>query len=63
VVRNSGREVDPGVITAERPSLVVWGSLWPVRPADTIEFQLSSANLGTAMRFVWYSDPPPDERG
>ncbi len=57
------REVDPGVIKSERPTLVVWGSLWPVSPDDTIEFHLSSEDGGTAMRFTWYSASPPDDRG
>jgi len=36
-LRVQDREVDPGVIKAERPTLVVWGSLWPVSPGDTID--------------------------
>jgi hypothetical protein len=56
-------EVDPDVLDAVRPSLVVWGSLWPVSPDDTIEFHLTPAVGGTAMRFTWYTASPPDDRG
>jgi len=51
------------VLEAARPRHVVWGSLWPVSPDDTIEFQLAPDESGTAMRFIWYSPSPPDERG
>jgi hypothetical protein len=34
-----------------------------VSPDDTIEFDLVPDDGGTAMRFRWYTDSPPDERG
>jgi hypothetical protein len=56
-------EVEPRILEAVTPKRVVWSSFWPVSPADTIEFDLSSGRGGTAIRFRWYTDSPPDERG
>jgi len=55
-------EVLPEVLDlgAER---VVWSSLWPVSPDDTVEFALSRYGTKTALRFRWLTDSPPDERG
>lgn len=57
------REVDPKVLEAVRPTLVVWGSLWLVSPEDSIRFELTPAESGTAMRFLWCTGLPPDDRG
>ncbi|MBV8931987.1 MAG: hypothetical protein JO285_05470, partial [Kutzneria sp.] len=56
-------EVRPRPLDAERPHRVVWSSLWPVRPEDTVEFYLAPDGPGTTLRFVWRSPSPPDERG
>lgn len=56
-------EVDPKVLEAVRPTLVVWASLWPVSPEDTVRFELTPAESGTAMRFLWCTGSPPDDRG
>ena len=53
-------EVEPAVLEATKFDRVVWSSFWPVSPTDTIAFDLSGA---TALRFRWYTDSPPDERG
>jgi hypothetical protein len=56
-------EVTPEVLESERPHRVVWSSLWPVSPGDTVELQLVPDGAGSALRFVWRSPSPPDERG
>jgi hypothetical protein len=69
-------EVRPRVLEAEPFRRVVWSSLWPVSPDDTIEFDLSESaenrymsageladDKPTAIRFRWYSAFPPDARG
>ena len=56
-------ETAPEVVESERPYRVVWSSLWPVSPDDTVEFQLSRYGAGTELRFVWRSPSPPDARG
>ena len=56
-------EVAPEVVESEPPGKVVWSSLWPVSPDDTVEFQLSRYGAGTELRFIWRSVTPPDERG
>ncbi|WP_410616585.1 hypothetical protein [Amycolatopsis sp. lyj-109] len=46
-------EVDPGVLTAEKPSRVVWSSLWPSRPDDQVQFALTATHDGgTLLRFT-----------
>ena len=57
------REVRPKVVSASRPSEVVWSSLWPVSPADRIAFVIRSDGPGSAVPFVWTSPKPPDDRG
>jgi hypothetical protein len=56
-------EVEPQVLATEGQRRVVWSSFWPVSPNDTIEFDLTSDIGGTQIRFRWYTDAPPDERG
>lgn len=56
-------ETAPEVIEYERPHRVVWSSLWPVSPGDTIEFKLTRYGAGTEVRFIWRSPSPPDDRG
>ncbi|MBA2323898.1 MAG: hypothetical protein H0V92_07800 [Pseudonocardiales bacterium] len=35
-------EVEPKLLRAEPPDLVVWSSLWPQRPEATVRFELAS---------------------
>lgn len=56
-------ETRPVVLTAVPTEPVVWASLWPVTPSDTIEFDLKPYFAGTALRVRWWSPHPPDERG
>jgi hypothetical protein len=46
-------EVEPRVLTAEKPGQAVWSSLWPSRPDDQIQFALAaSPDGGTLLRFT-----------
>lgn len=45
-------EVEPRILTAERPTRLVWSSLWPDRPNDEIHFDLAEAGGGTSLRFT-----------
>ena len=57
-------EVLPAVVDAAPPDRIVWSSPWPVSPNDTIEFSLTIwGHDGTALRFRWLTDAPPDDRG
>ncbi len=56
-------EVAPRVLGQDRPHRMTWSSLWPVSPRDRIDFYLRAAGDGSAVRFVWTSDQPPDDRG
>lgn len=56
-------DVRPQILAADEPHRVVWSSLWPVSPDDTVEFQLSRSGGGTELRFIWRSPSPPYERG
>jgi hypothetical protein len=44
-------EVEPAVLEAVAPSLVVWSSLWPSRPEDTLRFDLVESGSGTSLRW------------
>jgi hypothetical protein len=57
-------EVEPNVLTAVADEHVVWSSLWPIAPNDTIEFDLAPWDGdGGSIRFRWFSNSPPDARG
>ena len=56
-------EVKPAVLSAVEVTGLVWSSLWPVSPDDTIEFELSPNLAGTVLRFRWLTTRPPDHRG
>ena len=57
-------EVLPSVMWSERPSRVVWSSFWPAAPDDTSELLLEESRPGTtAVRWIWRSPTPPDDRG
>jgi hypothetical protein len=53
-------ELDPRVISAEAPHLVVWSSLWPDRPEATIRFELppDRDGYGTDLRWTLDLDEP-----
>jgi hypothetical protein len=42
-------ELPPRVLQAVFPSLVVWASLWPDRPADQIRFDIEDGRLTWAL--------------
>ena len=55
-------EVEPQVLEAQRPRLVVWSSLWPSRPRDQVRLDLQDVGGGTSLRFTLLTpDEPPDE--
>lgn len=56
-------EVDPRVLSAEKPSQVAWSSLWPGRPNDRIHFALTASRAGgTLLRFTLLTpDEAPDQ--
>lgn len=55
-------EVDPRVLRADAPGLVVWSSLWPRRPRDEIHFDLAAAGGETLLRFTLRTpDALPDD--
>jgi hypothetical protein len=60
-------EVEPTVVASQPNSRVVWSSMWPVSPDDTVEFDLwrevTAVDTKTAIRFRWFSSSPPDARG
>jgi hypothetical protein len=70
-------EIEPRVLEAISFERVVWSSFWTVSPRDTIEFDLSAIGSDacliskgkfvygepSAIRFRWFTDSPPDERG
>ncbi|WP_327048766.1 hypothetical protein OG320_13290 [Microbispora sp. NBC_01189] len=45
-------EVEPRVLRAVRPELVVWSSLWPERPGDEIRFDIRPAENGCSLRWT-----------
>lgn len=56
-------EVRPDVLLVEAPHLVVWSSLWTVRPDARIRFDLShaAAHAGTDLRWtLLVADVLPD---
>ena len=56
-------EIEPTVLKTVPGKSVVWSSFWPASPDDTIEFDLTSQGNETSIRFRWFTDSPPDERG
>ncbi len=57
-------EVEPRILEAVEPTLVVWSSLWPSRKDDLIRFELQArGNTGTLLRWILTTeDEPPDQR-
>ncbi|MFD0925723.1 SRPBCC family protein [Williamsia deligens] len=56
-------EVRPQVRLAERPSLVVWSSIWVKRPDAEVRFDLEPGDGGTDLRWTLLVErPAPDDR-
>ncbi|WP_327096517.1 hypothetical protein OIE68_42520 [Nocardia vinacea] len=56
-------EVEPTVLNADEPAMVVWSSLWPSRPGDQVRLDLTAVDGGcTSLRFTLLAyGPPPDQ--
>jgi len=55
-------EVEPTVLEAEEPNLVVWSSLWPSRPDDQVHFELTAVGGQTSLKFTLLTpDEAPDQ--
>ena len=55
-------EVEPPVLHAEEPHLLLWSTLWPSRPRDRVRLELSALGAETALTFTLLTpDPPPDQ--
>lgn len=56
-------ETPPHVLAAQRPTLVVWSSIWTKRPDANIQFDLAGSGSETALRWTLLVEPPaPDDR-
>lgn len=56
-------EVPPVVLESDRPSRVIWSSLWAKRPDARIVFDLPAAGGGTNLRWTLLVEPPaPEDR-
>jgi hypothetical protein len=57
-------EIDPRILEADEPSLVVWSTLWPDRPDETIRFDIESHAGGCRLRWTLRTggEPPTDSR-
>lgn len=53
-------EVEPHVLVALEPELVVWSSIWPARADDRIRFDVRPHDGGTALRWTLLA-PVPEE--
>ncbi|WP_296607027.1 hypothetical protein [Nocardioides sp.] len=58
-----GDEIEPEVLGAARPHLVVWSSLWPARPDDRVEMTLTARGTETLLGFRLLAPgaPPGDD--
>lgn len=55
-------EIDPRVLETERPTRVVWSSLWPSRPRDRVHLELTAVHGETLLRFTLLTpDDLPDQ--
>lgn len=58
-----GDEIEPVVLAADRPSRIVWSSLWIKRPDARIAFDLTAGRNGTNLRWTLLVAPPaPEDR-
>ena len=46
-------EVDPHILASEKPDLVVWSSIWPDRPRDSIRFDIRTDDVGGGSLLRW----------
>jgi hypothetical protein len=54
-------EIAPVVVESDRPSHVVWSSLWLKRPHARLQFDLVPRDSGTDLRWTLYvEEPVPD---
>ena len=55
-------EVPPVILSSHEPHRVQWSSLWPSRPNDLVDLELSPKDGGTLLRFILSTpDEEPDE--
>lgn len=55
-------ETAPRVLKAEKPTRVVWSSLWPSRPNDEVHLELTEEQGETRLKFTLLTpDDVPDE--
>jgi hypothetical protein len=52
-------EIAPRILESEKPSLVVWSSLWPDRSEDVVRFEIEPDNSGS--RLTWRLLSPDDQ--
>lgn len=45
-------EIDPRILDSIEPTLVVWSSLWPDRPDESIRFDILPAGQGCQVRWT-----------
>jgi hypothetical protein len=45
-------ETPPRVVEADKPTLVVWSSIWATRPDDLIRFDLEPSGQETQLRWT-----------
>src|SRR4051794_32219921 len=49
-------EVEPSILKASRPNLVVWSSIWPQTPAQEIVFKIAfDGSFGTSLTWILHS--------
>jgi hypothetical protein len=51
-------EVDPQIVDSVEPTLVVWSSLWPDRPDETIRFTIQPNSQGCQLRWTLLTTGP-----
>lgn len=56
-------EQRPRVLEFDRPSLVVWSTLWPTLPAAQVRFELCASGQETLMRWTLLTPEPLDDPG
>jgi len=54
-------EVEPVVVEASAPHLLVWSSLWTARPDARVRLELTAAGAGSRLRWVLLVDEPEPE--
>lgn len=58
----AGDEVEPRILEAREPDLVVWSSLWPERQPDRVRFDIEpDRSGGSALRWTVFSPDPVTE--